>query len=864
MERKLLLLMPAFMMVSIGAFAQQRSFDNAFAIAKRQAAKLGVVIDVQAKARSKAMAERAKAAKTTREVGYYVFDNGNGNGFTIVSGDKRMPDIVGYADRGSYFEDNVPDNLANYLKLYEQTVEAVKKGDTYATRNIAEAKYLRESGKIANVAVSPLLDGIKWNQTEPFNNFCPIYDGVKNALTGCAATAMAQVMAYWQYPKQLIEDIPAYVTRSYEISMPSISKGESYDWVNMLPDYSNGYNEEQADAVAKLMAHCGSAVNMDYGFLSAANSTSKVLAKYFGYDGDYMVDLIRWQYSLTEWTEIINRELDAARPIIYSGFESAVKAGHEFVCDGRDNNGLYHVNWGWGGVQNGYFDITILNPEKSGIGNSNAPDGYNSGCRMIVGIRPDNGIKDYSVVEPSAVAVGNRYGIKNVVDITNDTRADKNGTFSLTINEKMLNQLYNVINCNLALGVQNSDGSYSPISNIYSNVSFPSKDIDGVAHGFITSFDINYPFPSGDTIIVYGLYSIDGIKWNKCAYNEARPLRFCATDTKLELVNSFVLSAKMVADEKNIYAGISNLLTITLTNNDDEDFIGLVDIYTNSIPKLPSCKNCEVFFVVPSHSSVERKVSIDVYDGELYLWLVDNISGAIIDEVQHFNVMQLGDAVVSLVGVSSNATPGVFETENAKYFSNVVRAPKVEDDKVVFTYSFRNDNEDAVLKYQVVNLNGETLSGYAYPDQKMLPGGGVVTDITATFTLEELGYRSVLNYIEVYDDDCNDYLLPSCSLPEWNLYIDDDRYYLMGGNEQLVYIAGKSDTGVAGVTIDNSINVCGGKDEIAVFSSKPCSVAVYSISGSKIADVKVNAGAEKRIALNAGIYIVNGKKIVVR
>lgn len=181
----------------------------------------------------------------------------------------------------------------------------------------------------------------------------------------------------------------------------------------------------------------------------------------------------------------------------------------------------------------------------------------------------------------------------------------------------------------------------------------------------------------------------------------------------------------------------------------------------------------------------------------------------------------------------------------------------------MFTYSFRNDNEDAVLKYQVVNLNGETLSGYAYPGQKMLPGGAV-TDITATFTLEELGYRSVLNYIEVYDEDSGEYVLPSCKVPEWNLYIDDDRYYLMGGNEQLVYIAGKSDTGVAGVTIDNSINVCGGKGEIAVFSIKPCSVAVYSISGSKIADVKVNAGAEKRIALNAGIYIVNGKKIVVR
>ena len=446
------------MMASIGAFAQQRSFDNAFAIAKRQAAKLGVVIDVQAKARSKAMAERAKAAKTTREVGYYVFDNGNGNGFTIVSGDKRMPDIVGYADRGSYSEDNVPDNLANYLKLYEQTVEAVKNGDTYATRDIAEAKYLRESGKSANVAVSPLLDGIKWNQREPFNNLCPIYDGVNNAATGCAATAMAQVMAYWQYPKQLMEDIPAYVTRSYGISMPSISKGEAYDWANMLPDYSNGYNEEQADAVAKLMAHCGSAVNMDYARESGAIITTNVLAKYFGYDGDYMVDLIRWQYSLTEWTEIINRELEAARPILYSG--TSTGGGHEFVCDGSDGNGLYHINWGWGGMQNGYFDITIINPDKGGVGSGNAPDGYNRSCSMIVGIRPDNGVKDNPVVEQAPVIIAKWRSNQHVATLNEATRPNKDAKFSISIDELMYNQLCNDFTCSLAMGVKNADGSY--------------------------------------------------------------------------------------------------------------------------------------------------------------------------------------------------------------------------------------------------------------------------------------------------------------------------------------------------------------------------------------------------------------------
>ena len=99
-----------------------------------------------------------------------------------------------------------------------------------------------------------------------------------------------------------------------------------------------------------------------------------------------MLDLSRSLYSLAEWTQILDNELAAGRPVFYSG--SSTDGGHQFICDGSDGQGLYHINWGWGGYQNGYFDVTILNPEKGGVGSGNAQDGYNRSCSMLVGVAP--------------------------------------------------------------------------------------------------------------------------------------------------------------------------------------------------------------------------------------------------------------------------------------------------------------------------------------------------------------------------------------------------------------------------------------------------------------------------------------------
>lgn len=630
MRRRLLLLLPISLLTNIMASAQQRSFDDALYIARQQAAKLGVVMDQQATYRAKARYARAKASKAAKDVGYYVFDNGNNMGFTIVAGDERMPDIVGYADKGYYQESCMPENLANFLKQYDATVEAVRNGDRIATSNVAEAKRLQQM-RNAGEAVAPLLGEIKWNQNSPFNNMCPKYNGSQRSATGCVATAMSQIMAYWQWPKELKADIPAYTTMSYEISIPAISKGETYDWANMLPNYKSKYSQVQVDAVAKLMAHCGAAVQMDYGPSSGAVVTPDVLATYFGYDGDFMMSVARYQFTLAEWTAIIDRELEAKRPVLYGGLSSG--GDHQFVCDGSDGNGLYHINWGWGGNQDGYFDINILNPNKGGIGSGSGTDGYNRSCNMIVGIRPDNGVADMPVVELTPIAVEKWGDDNHTATITKDTRSDATDKFSMTINERFCNQLGATFNGKLALGIKNEDGSYTAISNVVADA-----EIDADKSKY-DDFNIDYAFKAGDTTTVYGLYSIDGSTWQRCSYNYVRPLMFAATDTKLTLVPT-PLAATLKADDGKLQSNASNSFTLTLTNNSDDELTGLVNIYTASTKEKPKYNADDIQVFIPPHSSIERTFRIwtKKNDADLYIWIADEVTNAILVDAQHYTI----------------------------------------------------------------------------------------------------------------------------------------------------------------------------------------------------------------------------------
>lgn len=432
MKRLYLLSLLIMLFVSTSALASPRTFSQAKAIAERKAALLGIKIDKKAAAKAPSM----NGGTTTAVSPYYVFPFGENKGFAIVSGDDDMPEIVGYADHGTYDANNMPAAMAAFLNNYRATIEAMKQGNASAIKNIAEAKALRANNTRATTAVSPLLGDIKWNQSEPYNNMCPKYDGTNLSATGCVATAMAQVMMYWKYPNELKADINEYKTYTHKLPVAGELKGQKYDWDNMLPTYTNNnYTQTQADAVAKLMLHCGKAVEMDYGEESGAIVTPGRLAKYFGYDSDLMLDLMRSCFTLAEWTAIIDKELQAKRPILYSG--RTTNGGHQFVCDGSDGNGLYHINWGWGGYQDGYFDITILNPGQGGIGAGNVTDGYNRGCDMIIGIQPDNGKVDEPLADVPSLIIEyyNSDEFTSGIELTKATRNNTTEDFTIKIND---------------------------------------------------------------------------------------------------------------------------------------------------------------------------------------------------------------------------------------------------------------------------------------------------------------------------------------------------------------------------------------------------------------------------------------------
>lgn len=312
------------------------------------------------------------------EPAVYIFDRPASSGYLIVSADDTATPLLGYADSGSFDANNMPPQLEWWLSEYASQID-------YASANGIKNTY----APIANKKeIAPLVE-TKWNQGTPYNNLCPSVNNVK-CPSGCVATAMAQVMKFWNYPEVGTGRVTA--------TLPSGGTGEGFinlaqkpfDWNNMIDSYSGyDYTNEQGNAVATLMQAAGYAAKMNYapggsGALSINAAIS--LSKNFKYNPNIQY-LQRLYFNASEWNEIVYNELAAGRPILYGGQSTSV--GHEFVCDGYDGNGYFHFNWGWGGMSDGYFILDALNPNSVGTGGG-AGGGYNSRQDIIIGIQPSS------------------------------------------------------------------------------------------------------------------------------------------------------------------------------------------------------------------------------------------------------------------------------------------------------------------------------------------------------------------------------------------------------------------------------------------------------------------------------------------
>ena len=864
MKKNFLLLLSLMLLLSVSAIAGPRSYQQAKAIAQRQAAMLGIEMDAEVAASAKAAPRMSvSSAVSPSATCYYVFANGEDKGFTIVSGDDRMPEVVGYSAQGTYDPDHLPANYVGFMKAYQETVEALLKGDAQVSGGLAEVRQWRAE-RAGSAAVAPLLGGIKWNQIAPYNNMCPLYEGTNRSVTGCVATAMAQVMMYYQYPKKLKSTIESYNTQTYGIQIPEISSGATYDWDNMLPDYSKSdYSSAQADAVAKLMYHCGAAVKMDYGPSSRANVTPTILATYFGYDADLMQDLTRTVFTLQQWMTLIDNELKAKRPILYSG--QASDGGHEFVCDGSDGKGLYHINWGWGGYQDGYFDLTILQPTKGGAGSGSAVDGYNRNCSMIIGIAPDNGKVDEPLASyPQIMSINQN--AQCGITWTNTTRANVSDNFLAEATTCFANQSTSDFIGYFAYGIKKGNGSIVPVSNYSRQWNMPKVLPDGRTYGTYDqnpTLTISYPFPQGINVI-YPIYSSDTKNWHVCSFYNNQPFIINVDATKLTPVTTPL--AATVTAEDGLYTGMTNPLTVTFTNSMDMEFNGLVNIYTNTKDNTkPSSPDFDLYITIPARGSVTRQIELpETSSSQQYLWITDVANkDEVIVNGQLFTLTTAAAPNFTVVSSESNATPGKFG--EGICYSAKCKLPLVEDDKLMVRFGVRNTGGPGYLDYCFVPYNAETNKGWIEPNRARAAGNGAITYVEYTVTPDEVGSHSILVYFNSFDFTTNNYSeFANCTIGThyYDIVTGSGQKWIKG-NALIAYVTGVPSS-ISSVKIDAGTYVRGEKGAVVIKTDADKRVGVYHISGQKMAEVRLTAGQEQTVVLRPGLYIVDGIKMMVR
>lgn len=529
-----------------------------------------------------------KAKKNTQadEVAYYVFSSGNNLGYTIVSGDDRLPAIVGYTESGDYDTELLPDNLKSFMQAYQEFAE------TATDEQIAEIKAWKANSSNTHAAVAPFMEET-WNQTAPYNNLCPEYqyygeDGTvqsNRAVTGCVATAIAQILHYYGCPKQLLAEIPAYTTnitvyntqgKDYEntISLDAIPANETYDWANMLNEYTGNESTTQNDAVAKLMLHAGCAVQMSYGPSSGASAAPETFTKFFGMDKELIKYCNRKNYQIAQWDELLYEEMANKRPVYYSG--QSTGGGHAFVIQGYSTDGLYYVNWGWGGYCNGYFDITILNPNStSGAGASSSEDGYAMDNSMIIGIKPDNGAVD-NLPSPMIASTVN-------LSLSNERISENTLSGTITANPQNINLHEKVF---VSVGYKNDNGKYINVSN---NPCEIQADQLGFGWSFGLPLNISFPIEEGKTYKLCLIESTDKENWTACEGEDATALTIKIENGDYTIITDsgdLTATATLNAGSGG-YAGMSNTIDITVTNSGNKEYYDKVYVRVSNSEDMP-------------------------------------------------------------------------------------------------------------------------------------------------------------------------------------------------------------------------------------------------------------------------------------
>lgn len=333
--------------------------------------------------------------RNSAEPAYFMFNLANGKGFVIIAGDDAVKPIIGYSNENTIDPKNMPDNFKAFMENIKKQIVYVKEHHLKATEEIKNEWSLLNNTRTSRspkVVVAPLIKS-HWNQDTYYNASCP-----GGSYTGCVATAMAQIMRYWNYPA-VGTGSHSYNSANYGTQSANFG-ATTYNWSSM-PDIVSSSNS----AVATLMYHCGVAVEMNYSTSGSGAWVTKnpwqssshpycaevALKSNFGYSS--VEGKTQRLYYTPDWIAVVKGELNNGRPLLYSGNDN-VHSGHAWVLDGYNDAAMFHMNWGWGGWYDGYFALGAINP------NSN---NFSENVEVLINIEKPNRLSLSSLSGPAAI-----------------------------------------------------------------------------------------------------------------------------------------------------------------------------------------------------------------------------------------------------------------------------------------------------------------------------------------------------------------------------------------------------------------------------------------------------------------------------
>lgn len=782
-----------------------------------------------------------KEKRSNDEAYYYVFSPKKGKGYAIVSGDDRMPAIVGYSSNGTYDADKLPPNMVSFMQAYEEFM------DSATDEQLQQVAEERERVASERTSVEPFIK-TEWDQGMPYNGKCPEYvQGIKS-VTGCVATAVAQILGRYRYPSALQADIPAYTT-AYGINMDEVKAGEIYDWDNMLDTYNGSETEVQKEAVAKLMLHIGCAVKMNYGPSSSAAVTAELFTKYFGMDKELIRQLTRSSYDFATWDAILYKEMHEERPVLYDG--QSAGGGHAFVVNGY-KDGLYYVNWGWSGYCDGYFDITVLNPyNNSGIGASSTEDGYSSVNTMIIGIAPDNGVVDKREWA----------SISSYAQLTVNGKVE-NGNITGTVNITPLNSCLNG-KTYVGVGYRDKDGN---IVNVTSKPrTIDSKDL-GYNYYFTTSLNFTLPV-SEQKQELFMIESEDMTVWTQCLNAVNTSIMVWVENGRLQTAykaSSLTATVGLTSENTEGTAGTNNSISVAVSNNSDKEFYNKVYVWvTDDATATPD--NVTEFDYSSGMTVLEGETKALIFNyapnkaGTYYFWVLAN--------------MEPNSSKLTSIGSNSIT----FATSEAPILSiESIECVNASGDKIYAPYNSLQFEMDVVkgLKAEfVISIKnaGGAYSGefsvckYGYTGAYWLEEKhtlDIAANATSSFTYTLEGNVGDVYGIMIAGNNVGLAGMTGnlCNVKD----VDGSSYIYLLPDYALCYLAGDPD-GVNSVAVDGDVlTATGGAGCITLKSNADTKVYIATAGGAFVRTVTMSAGEQTTVNLPAGMYIVNKNKVVVR